>query len=122
MKKIYLLLFTFYFLTGCSVENLLQEEPLMRTYAPTDIKTTSAILGGSTLCEMGQNITEYGIVFSTTDKPTINDTKIPLGEGMATFVYRIYYFSPGKTYYYRTYGTNSIGTGYGETYSFTTKQ
>lgn len=122
MKKIYLLLFTLPFITSCSVENLLQDKPLMYTYEPTSVLTTSAILGGSTLSEMGNNITEYGIVYSTEDAPTITDTKIAIGERIGDFNYRFEIFSPGTTYYYRSYGTNSIGTGYGETYSFTTQE
>ena len=122
MKKIYLALFSIPFFLSCSVENIHVYEPTMLTYEPASVLTNSATLGGQTLSEGGKDITEYGIVYSQNDNPTTSDTKIALGERLGDF-YGVYTnFQPSTTYYYRSYGINSIGTGYGETYSFTTQE
>lgn len=109
-------------LTGCSVENINYIAPVMVTYAPENVQTKSASLGGNVLGEGGKDVTEYGLVWGTTNPPTTTDSKIVKGSRVGEFFDNYdNIFQPETTYYYRTYGINEVGTGYGETYSFTTQ-
>lgn len=122
MKKIILSLLGITLLTGCGVENINYTTPDMITYEPENVLTTSASLGGYALFEGGKNITEYGIAYSTGENPTVNDNKVAVGSRKGEFFNSYDIFTPGTTYYYRAYGINEVGVGYGETYSFTTQE
>lgn len=119
MKKLFILSFITLFFT-CQVENIVYLNPIMITDEPENVLTTSAILGGQALGEGGKEITEYGIVWSTSFPPTIDDNKIIVGNRLGSFsdVYDI--FQPSTTYYYSVYGINEAGVGYGDIYEFTT--
>lgn len=119
MKKISLL-FLLLFLNGCEIENINYFVPIVLTYQPENVLTNSASLGGEVGSEGGKKITEYGIVWSKSANPTINDNKIVKGSriGITYETYSI--FEPNTIYYYRFYAKNEIGIGYGEEYSFKT--
>lgn len=121
MKKIILSLLGIASLIGCGVENINYTAPDMITYEPQNVLTTSASLGGYALFEGGKNISEYGIAYSTGENPTVSDNKVVAGSRKGEFFNSYDIFNPGTTYYYRTYGINEVGVGYGETYSFTTQ-
>lgn len=108
-------------LTSCSVENNVAPKPLVETYHHQNIQDVSVEFGGNVYNDAGSNITEKGIVISTsTEMPTISDTKIIAGNGEGEF-YGIYAGLEGNTtYHYRAFGTNASGTGYGEAFTFTT--
>jgi hypothetical protein len=122
MKRILFLLSLTGLLAGCAVENINYITPVMVTYMPENVQTRSASLGGIVLGEGGKDVTEYGLVYATTNPPTTADNKIAKGSRIGDF-YDTYenIFQPETTYYYRSYGINEVGTGYGETYSFTTQ-
>ncbi|KUJ60705.1 hypothetical protein AR687_16900 [Flavobacteriaceae bacterium CRH] len=119
MKKISLL-FLLLILNGCEIENINYLTPVVLSYEPENIMTNSAILGGEVGSEGGKKITEYGIVWSKTEHPTVNDNKIAEGSriGQSFKIYSI--FEANTTYYYRFYAINEIGAGYGKEYSFKT--
>ena len=106
-------------LSSCS-DNIVYFKPLIYTDEPQDVFSNSAKLGGEVLSEGGTDVTEYGIVYSFNNPPTINDNKIVLGTRVGRFSDIITSFLAGKTYYYSAFGTNSEGTGYGQVYEFTT--
>lgn len=120
MRKIYLLVFAITSVIGCQVENINYSTPIMSTNGPENVMGTSAQLGGAIVSDGGKNIIEHGIVYSMDDNPDVNDTKIQINNG--TKVFSDYYniFEPSKTYYYRSYGINEEGIGYGALYGFTT--
>ncbi|KGO92730.1 hypothetical protein [Flavobacterium subsaxonicum] len=122
MKKILIAFMVLSLATSCQVENVNYTVPIMVTYEPESVLTTSASLGGLALGDGGLTISEYGLVYSTNAQPTINDTKIVEGTGYGEFFKSYTNFLPATTYYYRSYGVNQTGTGYGEIYSFTTQQ
>lgn len=121
MKRIFLLFIISLSFAGCSIENTNYIAPIVVTFQPENVLTTSASLGGAVLAEGGKNISEYGIVYGTSDNPTTSDNKIIKGERMGEFFDNYTFFEPGVTYYYRTYAISEIATGYGETFSFTTQ-
>ncbi|MGV3461676.1 MAG: hypothetical protein ACO1N9_14605 [Flavobacterium sp.] len=121
MRRISFLLAVTGLLASCSVENINYITPVMVTYEPQNVQRTSASVGGMVLGEGGKDVIEYGLVWGTAQNPTTADNKIAIGSRLGEFYNNYELFAPETTYYYRTYGTSEVGTGYGETYSFTTQ-
>ncbi|GEP52186.1 hypothetical protein FNO01nite_28580 [Flavobacterium noncentrifugens] len=107
-------------LSGCSIERIDYVAPMMVTYEPENVLSSSASLGGEVIGEGGKDVIEYGVVWSTNPQPTINDNKSAAGARLGKFFDTYIGFIPGTTYYTRAYGISSAGAGYGETYEFTT--
>lgn len=119
MKKISLL-FLLLFLSACEIENINYLTPVVLTYEPENVLTNSASLGGEVGSEGGKKITEYGIVWSKTANPSVNDNKIIEGSRIGISYKNYSLFEANTTYYYRFYAINEIGAGYGKEYSFKT--
>lgn len=86
----------------------------------TNITTTSVTCGGNVTADGGATVTERGVCYSTSENPTISDTKVSSGSGTGSFSCNITNLADGTTYYVRAYATNSMGTSYGEQKTFTT--
>ena len=99
------------FANSCKKEEL--KVPVMTTTAATAITSTTATSGGNVTSNGGATITARGVCWSTTQNPTISDSKTSNATGTGTFVSNITGLLPGTTYYIRAYATNSVGTGYG---------
>tara|TARA_R110002096_G_scaffold132257_1_gene282488 strand:+ start:1976 stop:2830 length:855 start_codon:yes stop_codon:yes gene_type:complete len=119
MNKIILLLISIT-LFGCEITNIDYLMPIMGTDEPSSILTNSAVLGGKVLGEGGKDIFEYGVVWSETFPPTIEDNKMIEGERIGWFSGRYEGLKSNTTYYYSSYGINEVGVGYGEVYEFKT--
>jgi hypothetical protein len=95
--------------------------PSLSTVTPSSITQTSASSGGSLIANNGFNITSKGVVWSTSQNPTISlSTKTNNGSGSGSFTSQITGLTANTRYYIRSYATNSCGTGYGLQESFTT--
>jgi len=94
--------------------------PKVTTTAVTDITKTSAVSGGDVTDNGGADITARGLVWSLNSDPTTDDNVIDGGTGTGTFVSELSGLEKYTTYYVRAFATNSAGTGYGESISFTT--
>ncbi|GEM56644.1 hypothetical protein B0A58_11790 [Flavobacterium branchiophilum NBRC 15030 = ATCC 35035] len=91
------------------------------TIAVSTITQTSASSGGSITNDGGASITSRGVCWSnTTSSPTIANTKTIDGTGIGIFSSSLTSLTTGTTYYVRAYATNSAGTAYGTTSTFTT--
>ncbi|MCD7973587.1 MAG: pectinesterase family protein [Candidatus Azobacteroides sp.] len=88
--------------------------------AASYISTTTALAGGTVLNDGGAAITARGMVWSTTQNPTIDDAKSIDGAGAGIFESTLSGLSAGTVYYARAYATNTAGTAYGDQISFTT--
>lgn len=95
--------------------------PSVTTISASDIRNTSIIVSGNVTSWGGTNVTERGVVWSTTNNPTINENKVESGEGLGSFKAFIDSLSPETTYYVRTYAINSTGIAYGSEITVTTK-
>ena len=73
---------------------------------------------GNVTSDNGSSVTERGFVYSTSVNPTVSDNKVTVGTGLGTFSETVSGLSPA-TYYARTFATNSIGTSYGSSITFT---
>lgn len=94
--------------------------PEVSTAAVSETTTTTAVCGGEVENEGGSAVTVRGICWSTSNNPTIADSRTSDGSGIGTFTSSLTGLSAGSTYYVRAYATNALGTYYGDVVSFTT--
>lgn len=96
--------------------------PAVTTTDVTSITTNSAVSGGENIDNGGGTISEYGICWSETANPTIeNDTLHHLGEPLMTdYSFTMTGLDENTTYHVRAYVTNEAGTAYGEDKEFST--
>jgi len=88
--------------------------PTITTDTYGNLAGGSADVQGTITSDGGSAILERGIVWSTSQNPTILDNKI-LGTGTAVGTFDQTYIipNPHDYIYVRSYATNAIGTGYG---------
>jgi len=94
--------------------------PTITTVTQTNVKSTTANSGGSSISAGGGTITAKGICWNTSTNPTISNNYTNDGTGTSDFESDITKLSPSTTYYVRAYATNAAGTSYGSNISFTT--
>lgn len=95
--------------------------PVVNTVGSRDIEADKAVMTGTIKSNGGTELSSYGFVYSKNENPTINDTKLEVGQnttggfsGTASNLTRL------TTYYFKAFATNSNGTSYGEQLSFKT--
>jgi hypothetical protein len=94
--------------------------PTVTTNAVGDIACTTATCGGNVTSNGGATVTARGVCWSTSQNPTISNSKTINGTGTGSFTSSITGLTAGTTYYVRAYATTSAGTSYGPQRSFTT--
>lgn len=95
--------------------------PVISTYDVTDISYTTEICGGNVTSNGGAEVTQRGVVWSTSPSPTIAlNTKTTDGTGLGDFTSNVTDLIDGTTYYIKAYATNSAGTAYGDEITFVT--
>jgi hypothetical protein len=106
-----------------SSDNTSQESvtvPVLTTSNVTNINSTSATCGGNITSIGGGTITARGVCWSTTQNPTVVNSKTSDGSGTGSFTSNLLGLSPATPYYVRAYATNSVDTGYGAQATFIT--
>lgn len=96
--------------------------PDVTTANVTDISHTTAISGGEVISDGNIFVTARGVVWSTSENPTLesNDGFTTDGTGAGVFTSEITSIEPATTYFVRAYASNIEGTAYGDGISFTT--
>lgn len=94
--------------------------PLLTSAEISGITPTSALAGGNISSDGGAAVTSRGTCWSTNSAPTISDNSTNDGAGAGSFTSALSGLLPSTTYFVRAYATNSAGTGYGSTVTFTT--
>ena len=94
--------------------------PTVTTLNVSAVTMTTAECGGNITSDGGANVTARGVCWSTNTTPTTNDNITSDGTGTGSFASSLAGLTNGTQYYVRAYATNSVGTGYGDTQSFTT--
>lgn len=94
--------------------------PTLSTNTVNNIITETATSGGDIIDDGGSEVTDRGVVWSTSPNPTLSDEYSSDGTGIGYYVSRLSGLIPETTYYIRAYATNSYGTAYGNERSFTT--
>lgn len=94
--------------------------PTVTTNTVSNVAAASAVCGGSISSDGGYTISDKGLVWSTSQQPTLSDNHLSKGNGNAPFIGTMSNLSLSTTYYVRAYATNANGTVYGEQRTFTT--
>jgi uncharacterized protein (TIGR02145 family) len=94
--------------------------PTINTTAHLNITTTSALTGGLIVWDGGTPIVTRGVVYDTMQNSIISNFVTNVGSGMGLFTNILTGLIPSKQYYYRAFGTNSLGTSYGNQIQFET--
>lgn len=94
--------------------------PTVSTDNVTNVTATNAVCGGSIGNDGGYAISDKGLVWGTSQMPTLSDNHISQGSGTAPFSGTMTNLSLNTTYYVRAYATNANGTVYGNQQTFTT--
>ncbi|MFT3681463.1 MAG: gliding motility-associated C-terminal domain-containing protein [Ferruginibacter sp.] len=88
--------------------------PTISTTDATNITSFGAVTGGTITDDGGDAVTARGVVWSTTQNPTVPSTNSTSdGTGAGSFSSLITGLTASTTYYVRAYATNGIGTSYG---------
>ncbi len=95
--------------------------PTVLTSSATSIGYTTANVSGNVTSTGGLTLTQRGICWSTSSSPNINDSRTTESGQTGLFSSSLSGLIPGSTYYARAYATNSVGTAYGSSISFTTQ-
>lgn len=92
------------------------------TTTPITSTTISSAVSGGTLETDGDslNVTERGICWGTSAKPTIENSKIANGKGKGKYAASITQLQIATQYFVRAYAKNETGTFYGDELSFIT--
>jgi len=87
-----------------------------------NITLFTAESGGNVISDGGSDVISKGLVWHTTENPTIynNEGFSDNGSGIGLFTASLTNLESGTTYYVRAYATNSVFTAYGNQISFTT--
>jgi uncharacterized protein (TIGR02145 family) len=107
-------------INSCKKNNDQGQPPVLITVSVSSIKPATVNSGGNITSDGGATITARGVCWSTTQSPTVNDSKTTDGAGTGTFTSVITGLTATTTYYVKAYATNSAGTGYGNELSFKT--
>lgn len=111
---------TFMLFSSCENDDDDKSIPILSSTEITEITKTTAKSGGNITDDGGATVTARGVCWSTSQNPTISDSKTEDGTGVGNFTSSISGLEPNTMYYVRAYATNSEGTGYGNELSFTT--
>jgi uncharacterized protein (TIGR02145 family) len=83
-------------------------------------QSITASSGGNITDNGGSAVTAKGVVWNTSEMPTLSDSRTTDGLGTGSYVSNMAALSPSTTYYVRAYATNNTGTAYGNQQIFTT--
>ena len=95
--------------------------PVLSTVEITAVTSTTATAGGTFTSDGGSPITARGVCWSTSQNPTIANSKTTDGAGSDNFTTNLTNLIANTSYYVRAYATNSAGTVYGNQLQFVTE-
>jgi uncharacterized protein (TIGR02145 family) len=123
LRSIILLLSLFTLsLTSC-IEVGEQDEnlPEVETGKVSDITATSATCAGRIISKGSSDIIECGICWSTEKDPALSGSYLNSDAYDGDYTVEITELNVNTTYYVRAYATNEVGTAYGKSVEFKTK-
>jgi hypothetical protein len=93
--------------------------PVVQTEAATVVSSTSITLNGDITSDSGYNVTDYGFMWGTTASSLTNKQDVGTNNQSGAFTDTLT-ITPGTTYYFEAYATNSYGTADGAVLSYPT--
>lgn len=98
--------------------------PTVSTSQVNNTTSSAAVSGGNVISEGGATVTSRGIVWSTSQNPSLetNEGFTTDGSGAGVFYSSLSNLTPQTVYYVKAYATNSEGTSYGNEVSFETTE
>ncbi len=99
---------------GNEIEYHMPDSAKVSTLTASSFTFTSAKSGGNVTSDGGNPVTQRGVCWSTSPKPTIASSLTYDGDSLGIFTSQLTGIKVNTTYYYRAYATNAIGTSYGE--------
>jgi len=108
------------FFSSCTKEE--DKLPTITTTSASNIGVSIATLGGSIIDENASDYSDRGVVYATSENPTIgNSKKTVSGKGeVGSFKTTVTGLSANTTYYVRAYAIYTNGTTYGDQINFKT--
>jgi len=89
------------------------------TLAASSLYVSTATCGGNVLSDGGADVTERGVCWSTSEYPTIANSRTSDGTGLGLFTSYLTGLTPNVLYHFRAYAVNSVGAAYGDDLNFT---
>ena len=97
------------------------EMPVVLTVDVSYASSTSAYCIGHVVLDGGASVEARGVCWSSSNQtPTLNDSHTSDGTGTGVFISELTRLTYNNTYYVRAYATNSVGTSYGQTLTYST--
>jgi hypothetical protein len=93
--------------------------PVVQTEAATVVSSTSITLNGDITSDNGYTVTDYGFMWGTSTSSLTNKLDVGTNNQSGTFTDTLS-VTPGTTYYFEAYATNSYGTADGAVLSYPT--
>lgn len=118
---IYLIMIIGLFILSHSCKDDEKTVPVLNTAAVSNITRTTASCGGD-ITGGCSKVSERGVCWSVNANPTIADSKAYNGTGVGSYTCTLTALDSNTTYFVRAFATNCVGTGYGNSISFTTQQ
>ncbi len=125
--SIFLALFLLTFIVACSDDDDTDPDPVvtiptLTTLDVSFITSGSVHSGGDITDNGGSEITARGIVWGTSQNPSLenHEGQFPTGPGDGVFYIQIEGLMPETSYHIRAYATNAEGTAYGNNVAFET--
>ena len=107
---------------GTEISFTLLGLPKLITSTVSNITINSATSGGTIISDGGSPIIAKGVVWGRLPNPTVDMAlKSNDGNGLGSFTSTITNLIVSTKYYVRAYATNTVGTSYGEEFSFITE-
>jgi uncharacterized protein (TIGR02145 family) len=120
MKNI-LIICSLFFVFACDKRNEANTQITLTTTDISALTSNSVTTGGNITSSGGINITAKGVVWSTSNNPTILLSTKTNDAGTTSFTTSITGLNADTKYFVRAYATNQSGTYYGNEISFTTR-
>jgi hypothetical protein len=93
--------------------------PVVQTEAATVVSSTSITLNGNITSDSGYTVTDYGFMWGTSASSLTNKLDVGTNNQSGAFTDTLS-ITPGTTYYFEAYATNSYGTADGAVLSYPT--
>jgi len=95
----------------------------VKTVASSNVTQTTADVSGTVITDNGASLSARGICYGANNNPTITGLKKVFNTAtLGNYTCTVDNLNPSTTYYARAYATNSYGTAYGLSVTFTTLQ